>query len=379
MSKKLNIVVHDLFNEIGHSRAMIEVLKAMPTGTVDHINFICFTHDKKENILPNFQGTVTFSIVPFPNIKPFIIKSLFFQLYTYLFKNQLKLNDSKTITVGVCSFIGDIVNVQFVHKLWTPLYFKISRPNWYKFIYKKVLLNYLDFCEDIYYKIKRPKIMSLSKFIADDLIERYNYSKSDISVAYSSASLSEFMCLDINRQELYESLLLNYPELKNIDIARPILLFVGAFERKGLGLILDNLTNEQLIVIGKAEQSSNIDLSHYPSITHISFTKEINSFFNLCDCFIFPTSYEPFGLVAIEAAATGTNIIITKDKVGASEILQDARGVVFSNESNIKELIKSQEVLSYENRKSIFESRKKVFERFSWENAAKCWQKMIIS
>ncbi len=379
MIKKLNVVVHDLYNEIGHSRAMLEVLKAMPEGAIDHLNVICFTHDTKESLFPNFQGKITFSKVPFPNIKPFILKSLFFQIYTYIFKNHLKINHSKTITVGVCSFIGDVVNVQFIHKLWTPLYFKISRPNWYKYIYKKILLNYLDFCEDIYYKIKRPKIMSLSKFIADDLIERYNYNASDIEVAYSSASLSDFMCLDTSRNDLYQRLLINYPVLTQVDINKPILLFVGAFERKGLKLVLDNLDDKQLIVIGKPEQSSNIDLSHYPHVTHVEFTKEINLFFNLCDCFIFPTSYEPFGLVAIEAAATGSNIIITKDKVGASEILKDARGVVFSDETNIKALIKSQQILTHEERYDTFESRKEIFKRFSWEKAAKQWLKMIIS
>lgn len=379
MTKNLNVVVHDLYNEIGHSRAMIEVLKALPSNSIDHINFICFTHDTKENILPHFEGRVTFTKVPFPNIKPFILKSLFFQVYTYLFRNKLKISCSKTITVGVCSFIGDIVNVQFIHKLWTPLYFEISRPNWYKYIYKKALLTYLDFCEDIYYKIKRPKIMSLSQFIADDFVQRYHYNINDIKVAYSSASANEFMCIEETRIELYKKLQAKYPVLSKIDITKPILLFVGAFERKGLALILDNIEDKQLIVIGKPEQNSNINLTNYSNISHITFTKEINLFFNLCDCFIFPTSYEPFGLVAIEAAATGSNIIITKDKVGASELLREVDGVSFSTASNIKELIDSQKVLTLEKRKENYKSRQIIFKEFNWENAALKWHEAITS
>jgi len=380
MSHKINVIVHDLYAEIGHCRAMLEILRCYKKEQVSHINFICFTHDQKEKILPTYDGIVTFKKIPFPNLKPFMIKSLFFQIYTYLFQKKLILENSKTITIGVCSLIGDIVNVQFVHHLWTKLYFTMNRPSLFKKIYKKILLNYLEYCEKLYYKKKRPKLVCLSRFIEKELQEKYQYTADKITTAYSSASSKDFFFLDKSRDELLSALSNRYDVLKKIDLNKPILLFVGAFERKGLSLILDNIDNDQqLIVIGKPEVGSHIDLRKYKNIFHINFTKEINHFFNLCDCFIFPTSYEPFGLVVIEAAATGMNIIVTKKNVGASELLEEKNGVFFSTKKSIKELIKKQVILSGEQRAHNISQRKVIFERNSWEKSAIIWLKAITT
>ena len=40
-----------------------------------------------------------------------------------------------------------------------------------------------------------------------------------------------------------------------------------------------------------------------------------------------PTLYEPFGLVLIEAAAMGMNIVTTRNCVGASELLENLEGI----------------------------------------------------
>lgn len=375
----LNIIVHDMFNEIGHSRAMLEVLNALPADKVDHIRFICYTHDTKENLLPHYKGQVSFCTVPFPHLKPFILKSLFFQMYTLLYAWKILLPKSKTITIGVCSFLGDIVNVQFVHKLWTRHYFKINKPKPLKYIYKKVLLHYLDLCEEFYYRLKRPKVVCLSQFIGEDFKLRYNYPKEDIAIAYSSASLSKFAPGQHSRQELYEQLTEQYHQLKTINIDEPIYLFVGAFERKGLPVILRNISEEQLIIIGKPETGSQLKIPQQKNIVHIPFTKSIESFFNMCDCFVFPTSYEPFGLVVIEAAASGSSIIVTRDQVGASELLVGAQDVQFCDEGNLKKLLNEQSLLSQEERLKNYEQRKRIFDQYSWQKAAKVWQQVIES
>lgn len=372
---KVNIVVHDFFNEIGHSKAMKEVLKNLPQE-LNHIHIICYTHAPKEELFPDFRGDVSFSKVPLPRLKPFIIKSLFFQFYTLFFKKSLVIPHTPIITIGVCSFIGDIVNVQFVHRLWSQLYFKVNKVSFIKYIYKKILLAYLDFSEYLYYNFKQPHLVCLSQFIADDFKKRYNYPDHKQTVAYSSASLEEFGPTDESRLERYETLKRSYPQLRTLDLNRPIYLFVGAYERKGLPAILESIDDNQLIIIGKAESGSHLDLTK-ENLIQIPFTKELANFYNLCDCFIFPTLYEPFGLVVLEAAASGASVIVTKEMVGASELLRDADDIHFCHKLNLGNLIKERKVLSSEQRQINYQQRMNIFKQYSWQEAAQVWYQVL--
>ena len=371
----IHFIVHDCFLQIGHTRAMIEVLRETPLAPGDRIRIICFTSEKKEILFPHKHEQVDIVTIPFKGLKPFLLKSVFFQLYTSLFKKRLIEDQGPIITMGVCSLIGTIVNVQFYHHDWEALYFKYNKGNLFKNIYKKILLRYLSLCENLYFKKQGLKFVFLSQFIADRVSKRFELSPENYQIAYSSVNFEHFM----PKEELKPSeLTQSYPVLQNLDPLKPTLLFVGAFERKGLPFLTENLPdNVNLIVIGQGEAQSAYKLPDAPHIFWIKHTKEIEKFYHLADAFIFPTFYEPFGLVVLEAAASGCEVYVSRDQVGASEIIEGLPGVHFIDSHNFKTQLQNISKVSRETKVENARKRKEAFAGLTWKDCAKKWQQIL--
>lgn len=382
---KINFLVHDGILEVGHTRAMIEVLRILGAKEeVSKIRIICLHSDPVEKLFPENHDKVEIITVPGKGIKPFLLKSVFFQIYTYLNRKKLISESDQTITMGICSFIGNIVNIQFYHRDWEKLYFKYNQGPFYKNLYKFILLKYFNLCEDYYYQKKNLRFGFLSKFIEKLMIDRYRIEEKNFITAYSSVNFSEFLPPeDFNlekQKDLLTELSNQYPGLKNLDPNRPTLLFVGAFERKGLPRLLRNLPKDvNLIVIGKGEAHGKFKLPQREGIFPISYTTEISKFYLIADAFVFPTVYEPFGLVVTEAVASGTQVLVTKEKVGASEIVGSMEGVSFiaQDDENFSMQLKALKKLTLDKRMEWSHLRKKELVSLTWFNCAESWWRLL--
>lgn len=118
----------------------------------------------------------------------------------------------------------------------------------------------------------------------------------------------------------------------NIDEGTPIILFVGSgFARKGVGEMLNLLAkverNFVSIIVGKDKR-----IAHYKTMakklkiqgkTIFTGTRlDTERFYRESDILLFPTRYEPFSNVVIEAMST-MNAVITTRQNGASEVIQN--------------------------------------------------------
>jgi glycosyltransferase involved in cell wall biosynthesis len=359
---------------------MIEVFRNFPNEKVEEYKIIAFTSDSPEKLLPDYKGRVSFHSVPFPNLYPFIVKLIFYQLYTWVYINFILPSDYKKISIGLSSFKADIINIQFVHRLWEILYFKLNRLNPLKYLYKAILFKYFSFCEAYYYRSDGLKFVFLSQFVANYFYENLHIPSQKGRVAYSGVNLDRFQILNQSRQDLFEDLKVNYPVLKGLDIRRPIYLFVGAYERKGLPEVIEalkNSPNAQLIVVGKPESGKSWQFPETIQTFPISFTKEIVKFYNLADIFVFPTHFEPFGLVVIEAAACGLEVYVSKEMVGASELLQGLPGVHLIDQNHFE--LDTPRILDLNLRREFREARMKRLSTYDWRQCADIWWEHINS
>jgi UDP-glucose:(heptosyl)LPS alpha-1,3-glucosyltransferase len=116
------------------------------------------------------------------------------------------------------------------------------------------------------------------------------------------------------------------------------LLFIGHnFARKGLSELLEALSclsqyDFQLSVIGTDKHIGFFkDQAHKLSIAHkVKFfgaRKDVMKFYQIGDCLVIPSHYDPFANVTLEALAMGLHVISSKDN-GASEILSPAAGSI---------------------------------------------------
>lgn len=369
----LNIFVHEFEYGVGHSKAMIEVLKRIPKGQINSLQVICYSADDPREHFSHLGEKIRIHKVPCSFLKPFLLKSLFFQIYTLLFFSRKK--DVINISMGVCSFVGDVINIQFCHFLWAKKYFKATKLPLYKYIYKKILFSYLIFCEDLVYRQKDISFVFLSKFMEEEFDKRYSIPTERKVTTYSSADLTRFAPAQDSRIEILNSLLKDYKELEGLNPNKPVFLFAGAYERKGLPFLLETFPeDQQLIVIGKGEKGSHFPKLSQKNIFTISFTKEIERFYQGCDIFVFPTLFEPFGLVIMEAAMSGMRVLVSKEHVGATEILEDSPAVELIDPIRPKHpWLNHPTILEEKERHQLYEERLPLQNQLSWDRCTQDW------
>lgn len=209
-------------------------------------------------------------------------------------------------------------------------------------------------------------IIANSKMIKKQIINAYNIDKNKISVIYNGVNLQQTADCEKIRQEF------NLGDEK-------ILLYVGSgFQRKGVKEFLELVAqlrteNIKAFVVGKEKK-----ISYYQGLTQtlgivdkVIFTgtrSDVNGFYTLSDIFIFPTHYEPFSNVVLEAMSFNNAVFTTKQN-GASEILSSDFIMQTPNEdisTNIDELLQNPVKLQH-----IKEQNYNKVQKFSIENNAK--------
>ena len=377
---KLALFVHDCFYEIGHSHAMIEIIRNFPQDKIEKLDIISFTSEDPEKLFPELKGKVFFRRVPFPNLYPVLIKIIFYHIWTFFYSLLFLDNKTKKIGIGIASLSAQYINIQFVHNQWNQYFFSHKKLSSFAYIYKKVLFFYMNLSEKILFSKKEIKLGVLSKFVTEYCQKTFSLSDKQVRTVYSGVNLEKYKIIQSPREELFNELKENYKELENIDPTKPIFLFVGAYERKGLPAVLSalqKLEDPQLIVVGSPDSVGKFTFPDNIKIAAISYTRELPKFYSLADTFVFPTSYEPFGLVITEAVAMGLEVYVTEKNVGATELLHGLEDVHIIHTPNDLE-IKHQKILTLDEKNKIRENRLEKLKSYSWEKAGKEFYDLLV-
>lgn len=376
----LTIFTHDFHLEIGHSNAMIELIRHSKLMGVQQIKIVSYTCSDPGRIFPNQYFNVKHIKVPLGFLYPSILRIVFFQLYTLIYSLLFKREDEYSVSIGVASLTSDIVNVQFVHNQWERQFFEVRKLPPLKYIYKKLLLKYLSACEKFSY-LQKKYFIFLSGFVGSYCRSHFGLNQENSKVIYSGVNTERFS-IDptINEEQALNCLKTIHPVLEKIDINRPIFLFAGAHERKGLKKtfsLLKDLENPQIIVIGSSENGSYISSPPNVDCIQVEFTKNIDLFYLISDAFILPTIYEPFGLVLLEAAAMGLPIYTNFNNVGASELLYQMKEVYFLDKENSHSRLHKVSKLSLQERISLREARMPILKQHDWDNAGVLFDQIL--
>jgi len=123
--------------------------------------------------------------------------------------------------------------------------------------------------------------------------------------------------------------------------------------------------NELLQVVRKLDMAERVLFYDY--------VEDIESFYRAAEVFVLPSTYEPFGMVAIEAMACGTPAVLTT-KGGLRDLLEDEKDALFVNPVDTEAMAKS--IVRLLQDKSLHEdiSRNgynKAHTCFTWDNIAR--------
>ena len=168
------------------------------------------------------------------------------------------------------------------------------------------------------------RIIANSHMIKDEIVNTYDINPEKVDVVYNGVASKE-----VDYQDSFNRLSKEFSIEKNT----PILLYVGSgFKRKGVEEFLEIIAklkteNIQVFIIGKEKnleyyKQLSKDLRIDKKVIFTGARGDVDDFYIISDIFLFPTRYEPFSNVLLEAMSFENAVFTTKQN-GAHEILED--------------------------------------------------------
>lgn len=323
-------------------------------------------------------------------------EAVFFHKTPKLFSNNLVLREAfntfsnsliqkfhkfdVTLAQPTRYFTPDIGEMQFVYKAWIDYKLSAGVKDGLKI---KLADSWLSWMEKKNVK-KCREFIALAGSVKKTMVEGYQIPDEKVAVCYSGVNLDEF---HPKNKSLYRA---GIREKFGIKDDEKLILFVGnPFSRKGLDHLIKALARIKkekfkLLVSGKDDPQPYIGLSknlglEKKIIYNIGLTSEIKKIFAAADMFVFPTLYEPFGLVILEAMASGLPVV-TSEIAGAAELISDHKdGIILKNPENVDEISQSMQYLFASDRKAKLMGQKarEKAENYSWERTAKCMLEVL--
>ena len=179
---------------------------------------------------------------------------------------------------------------------------------------------------------------------ADDISRFYGTERSKINVVHNGADPERFHP---------DALAFRHAIRERYRVPQNALLFlyVGEYQRKGLLTVLEALSRIEssdsaapvyLLAVGRGSiPAYEAQARHYAIADRVIFaepTSHIEQVFGASDAFVFPTLYEPFGMVILEAMFTGLPVI-TSRAAGAAELIRHGEnGFLVDDATNVDAL-----------------------------------------
>lgn len=143
--------------------------------------------------------------------------------------------------------------------------------------------------------------------------------------------------------------------------------------------ILSNYNDAKLIIAGRGgmmdelrAEASNLGLNDKIYFTGYLNSKQVQKMYKCADVAVFPSTYEPFGIVALEAMLAGVPTVVS-DVGGLDEIVTHGVDGMKSYAGNANSIADSVTALVYDHQLATNVSKKakqKVKDQFNWEKIA---------
>lgn len=222
--------------------------------------------------------------------------------------------------------------------------------------------------ERIIFKMHRyHKIIAISEMVKKNIIEHYGVSPDEISVIYNGVDLVRF---SPENRKLYRTGIRKQYGISDNDF---VLLFAGSgFERKGVKYLIHAVESldfpVSVLIVGKGSGSEFRDIVKNQKIIFCGPQRDIERYYAASDIFVFPTLYEPFGNVHLEALASGLPVITTKNSGAAEIIEQGVNGFVVESPEDYRAIAEKIRILLDGNtRESMSRKSRLLAEKFTFE------------
>ena len=176
------------------------------------------------------------------------------------------------------------------------------------------------------------RIVCNSGMCKDEFVNRYGIPASRIDVIHNGVDTERFS--PISKEKSRELLISQINSLTHTIIKNDLfILFIGSgFKRKGLKYAIESMSylnstlNVRLIVAGRGRFASYEklakDLGVLDRVVYMGPADNVTKLYDASDIFIFPTEYDAFPNVCLEAMSMGLPVVVSKS-AGIAEIIND--------------------------------------------------------
>ena len=280
---------------------------------------------------------------------------------------------------GTYSFLADVVTMHSCHKAAIKAINRISAVEYnlvqrplYRTARWVLPLNVQALIVEKKVLEKSKKIISVSEGVKKEILDNYNISEEKINVIPNGVDLNEFKPNKEKRGKTREQL--------KIDENEVVLMFSGyEFKRKGLRYIIEALPkikgDVKLLVVGKDDPEPYRKLASklgvIDKVIFMGFVQDISECYAASDIFVFPTLYEAFSLVTLEAVASGLPILATKVNGTEELIVNGYNGFFIERDGN--DIAEKVNILVDDDglRKKMSKNARKTARNYSWEKVAR--------
>jgi len=280
-----------------------------------------------------------------------------------------------------CVFYTNVITSHFCEREGC----RLERSNIIEMPHKTVLqkLKALDyriyrrlatFVEGLVFRCNSHKAhIVVSQSMKREFIRHYGAAAENITVIPNGVDLEMFN--PANRSLYRDSI----RQRHGISRSDPVLMLAGDdWERKGVSYAIEALSllpqpDVKLLIVGSGDAKFYGQLAELKQVREriifVPHSSNLQEYYAASDVFVLPTIYEPFGLVIVEAMASGLPVI-TSGLAGAADVIIDGvNGLLLREPSDVNDLATKIELLllNAELRRTMGEHARETAGKLSWD------------
>jgi UDP-glucose:(heptosyl)LPS alpha-1,3-glucosyltransferase len=355
---KIAFIVHDYHRHGGHARYVVELAER-------------YAKDHEVHVFANRFEVTTSSRIRFHHV-PAIRQNALFSILSFVLPASLQTQLSSFDIVhsqGLCGLKQNITTMHFCQEAWFD---ELHQQGIHISLKQRIFQALVTPLERRILTMGLTRsVIAISNRTVRDLHTFYNRDWG-VSRIYHGVDLDRF------HPDVRSRFRRSFRSHLNLDESRFIALYVGD-AKKGLATAIravSNCENVSLAVVSGSNIDREITLAHQLGCSDRVFvyphSKSVEKFFSIADLFLFPTVYDPYGMVISEAMAMGLPVI-TSPTAGASELIENSiSGVVTSSAWNVPEITTALKELSESPTRcqSIGLAARKAIEPWTWDRCA---------
>ena len=211
---------------------------------------------------------------------------------------------------------------------------------WTGSIRKKFYKSYFSFLKEYYIQslLKKSKGAIVYGKLAEKYLISLGMDKNKIDIAINTVDTDYFYSKrKIKKKSIYKLLYIG-----ELSIRKNVMMLLEAFK-----ILVANRSDIMLDIVGSGSEKYNLmnfvrrnKLEDHVSFHGFKQKSEIKLFLNKADCFLFQTEYDIWGLVLVEAMASGLPCIASINAGSTDDLIKEGHNGFKLNFSNYDEFVK---------------------------------------